>query len=47
MRFFEFHLSDDYVDQPYGNVDHNAVWEGMRDTTTAHGIPHYNNARGK
>ena len=27
--------------------NHSEVWKGQRDTTTDHGIPHYNNARGK
>ena len=45
-RIFEVNTSAKYHKSDYGDIPHRAVWETFKSNTTAHGIPHVNNARG-
>ena len=47
MRLFEFHVGNEHARREYQEVPAGALWEGLRDTTTAHGISHVKNARGQ
>ena len=43
---FEFLVPEKYRSGEVNSIPPNAVWQGFMDHTTAHGISHWNNARG-
>ena len=46
-RYYEFVTPEGFHDKPTKDISSRAVWEGFQAQTTAHGIPHVKNARGR
>ena len=44
---YEYNVSSEYDGAPYHAVTPNAIWKGLREKTSAHGVPHVDNAQGK
>ena len=46
-QMYMLNVSSDHEDAPYHMLGPSALWGGLREKTSAHGIPHVDNARGK
>ena len=46
-RYYEFVTLEEFHDKAIHDITCKAVWQGFQSRTTAHGIPHVKNARGK
>ena len=44
---YYFHTSSEWEDKPDDQLTTSALWGGLKQDTTAHGIPHYAHAKGK
>ena len=46
-NFYEFQVEDEHQGKDLNTVKAGEVWSGFKAVTSAHGVPHVNNARGK
>ena len=45
-RFYEYQVEEEHQQKELRNVRYSNVWSGFRATTSSHGVPHIDNARG-
>ena len=45
-RFYQVQVEEEHQDKKIRNLKAGHVWGGFKAVTSAHGIPHVNNARG-